>query len=329
MGNLLKKQKGVGASTRPVKRLKKTRLKKASKSKPPSLSVAPATPNHDGWAPIPSKTIRNLRAFFEALLVLAVLLFLLGLLGVTPAMGSGTSLSTPFPAASVFPASGGILFPGLNVAAGVNPAALTEPGKAGAAQLAYSPALVPGDSSQYFVSGALSRKNLGFGLGYDGFSQNGALINGGFIGAGFGIDPISLGLALRQLNLNGILAPSVDIGFRIGEGSGPVGGFVLYDLNSAAQLDLGIGWAVKKKYNVELNVLVPPFADLNDGFIVTAAATVNAASIFNVYFRVSFLTLPSTTSETVGLSAALSDNFNLLIQYTTPRVWTAGFTVLI
>ena len=173
----------------------------------------------------------------------------------------------------------------------------------------------------------MSRKYFGLGLGYDGFRQAGVLTNGAFLGAGFTMEPVSLGLDIRQLNLAGVISPNIDMGLRIGENNGPVFGLVLYDLNDLPQLDVGLGWAAKKKYNVELNVLLPPFAYLTGDFTVTAAATVNA-SIFALYFRASFEYIAAATSQTIGLAANLSDNIVVLIQYSSGRVWTAGFTYL-
>jgi len=271
------------------------------------------------------KAPRYFRNITEYVLVFAVLFIIFSLVGMGAAFGDTPPV---LPTAQAFPTTGGILFPGLDVAAGVNSAALPLLGKATAFQVAVSPPLQTGDPLGGFAGLATSNKKFGLGAGYLGSKNPGSSITHGiFVGGGYDLDPVALGVQIRDLNIQSGVNPGVDLGMILGSGHGTEFGVVLYDVNTSARMDLGVGFA-DKRYNVEANLLLPRFSNFNSDYVLTAAATVNA-SIFAMYFRVSYFTQPNFWEETFGGLAWISPKWNVLVQLTTSRTLTAGLTFLL
>ena len=264
---------------------------------------------------------------------LIIILFLLLLSDIKNAEAqSGGAMINSLPSNLIFPVPTGILFPSFACAGGVNPAALSAAGKVASIQGSYT----PGGGAypkEFFGSLAAGSQKMGIGLGYLGESINGKLTSNAFIGAGFKIDPVNIGIGLRDFDISNKSTPNVDLGLISGEGNGGGGGglrfgFVVYNLNSPAQLDLGVGFSGGKKYNMEINVLLPPFSGgTGSGNVVTVSGTVFAADIIGLTFRTSYFTKPNTYEHTMGLSGWLSEAFNLFAQFSTPRVWTGGLMV--
>lgn len=234
------------------------------------------------------------------------------------------------PVPQLFSYPSGLVFPGLNGAAAINAAALPASGRATAVQAAFTPSLQSGDPMGIFGGIAMARKGLGLGLGIEHTSVSNLSTLGGFAGAGFAWDALSLGVGLRDSDLDGGFSPQVDVGLLVGEGKdrrGVAFGAVFYNLNTTAVLGAGIGYRGGKKYHLEANVVLPPFSDMDGNYTITAAATINAG-IFGLFFRTSYFTQPSDFSHTVGALAWISQRFNLIAQFTTNRTATVGATVL-
>lgn len=238
---------------------------------------------------------------------------------------------TPLPTAFPFPnAVNGIIFPGFNLAGGVNPAALPLAGKAGSLQLAYGPALRQGDNNHAFGGLAIAKKGIGIGLGYHRNDGPYGMSQGVFGGAGFSIDQVAFGVGVRDTYLQGGFHPNVDIGILVGDQkttrSVSFGG-VFYNLDNLPQMAIGIGYGSVKKYTLEANVLLPPFDYMDNGYFFTVAASLRA-EFLGLYFRTSYGTSYSNFSHTVGLMAWVAERFSLFAQFITSRTLSAGFNVV-
>lgn len=261
-------------------------------------------------------------------------LFVLSLFFAMPlwARGGGGMIH-PLPSNHIFPIPAPILFPGFTTAAGTNAAALGLAGKVAAVQGAFSPG--QGSSDQEIYAGlAASSQKMGVGLGYLGDKVGGTMVNNVFAGAGFKIDPVALGIGLRQFNTSSKLNPGVDIGMIAGEGSSGGGGsnglrfgFVVYNLNSNAQLDAGIGFSGGKRYNMEINVLLPPFNQMSGGYVFTLAGTVYAADVVGLTFNTSYNSTSKLYMHTLGINAWLWEPVAVFAQFSTPHAWTGGLMV--
>lgn len=261
----------------------------------------------------------EMRAF---LLLIALLL---------PVAGFAEASKSKIPAfqlGSVFPDPAGILFPGPATAAAINPAVLGN-SKGTVAQAAFGPGLRSGDPHHYFGSFATAKKKFGMGFGIDGLANGGGnFTNGGFVGMGFNLERIALGLGVRDANVSDSIGPSVDVGCVIGEGQGLTGGFVLYHLESSPQAALGIGFNGGKKYNLELNVVLPRFNSFSGGGYGLSIGANLFIDLFSFLFRTTYYTSPRTYVHTLGIGIWLNQSFNVGVQLNTPREWTLGVTVV-
>lgn len=242
----------------------------------------------------------------------------------------GGTVISPLPTNHIFPVPGPILFPGYTTAAGNNPAALGAFGKGGGIQGSYSPT---GSNKEYFAGLTASSPKMGVNLGYIGDDLGGTMVNSVFAGAGFQIDPIAVGFGLRQFDLSGNFSPDVDLGLIAGEGAGKGQGlrfgFVIYNLNSPAQLDLGIGFSGGKKYNMEVNLLLPPFSGGNGGtYTVTVAGNIFAGEILGINFATSYTSNSSNYLHKLGLTLWPWDQVSFFAQFTTPSMWTGGAMIM-
>lgn len=259
------------------------------------------------------------------------LLFLLSL-GFPAALAYGEgakSAVAPFQLGTVYPDPAGILFPGLATAAAINPAALGN-AKGTAIQVALTPGLSSGDATDYFGSFATSKKGFGFGLGIDGTARGGgSFTNGGFVGMGFNLERVALGLSVQDADLSDSTSPSVNVGALFGEGQGLKFGFVFYHLENSPQLDLGVGWGAGKRYNLEANILLPPFSQFSGGsYGLSLGANIFIESL-SFLFRTTYYTGPNSYVHTLGVGIWLNQMFNLGIQFNTPRHWTFGLTLVL
>jgi hypothetical protein len=237
---------------------------------------------------------------------------------------TNTFSGNAIPTGQIYPNPVGILFPGFNVAAGVNPAALATGKKNTAFQISGSPALQGGDATNYMASIATSSQSLGWSLGYNGSSSGGALTHSLFSGVGFNIGAASLGLGLRG-PVSGGFDPKVDFAL-VGQLSQVVSiGAVTYDLNGTPQTAIGLGLSHKKKDNIELDVLLPSWSNFSGTYVVTFSATVYSG-VFGTTFRTSYDTQAKSVSATLGGLVWLFNNMNFIVQLNTPRTLTAALT---
>ncbi len=240
----------------------------------------------------------------------------------------------PLPTAFIFPAyANPILYPGFNIAAGVNPAALPLAQKTTAFQAAYTPALESGYPNDFFGGLAVSKRSLGIGLGYirnqTSYAGQTTTTQSVFGGFGFSVDQVSLGVGLRDTYLANGFSPNVDIGLVVGDQKNARAvsfGAVFYNMDSLPQLDIGIGYGSIKKYTLEANILLPPFRYLDSGYVFTVAASLRA-EILGLYFHTSYATNYKTFSHTVGIFAWLSDHVNVFAQFITSRTLSVGLSV--
>jgi len=273
----------------------------------------------------PNKT-RRVIYLSEPAFVVVLLLLLFTFLGLNTAYGAGNFLGNALPVGLIYPTPVGILFPGFNIAAGVNAAALPNGKKGTALEIAAAPSLKSGDSTSGLVSIATSSQNIGWSLGYTNTTTDSTMTHGLYSGVGFKLGDVQLGMGLRGALSNGF-TPSVDAGMIVHTSQTLVLGAVGYNLDSAPQVAVGIGVGHAKKDNVELNVLTPPFGNslAVKTYLVTFSATVYTGA-FGTIFRSSYDTTAGSFSETLGALIWLGQDVNFALELTTPRTLTAGFT---
>ncbi len=235
---------------------------------------------------------------------------------------------SPLPTAHIYPIPVGILFPGFNVAAGVNAAALPLMGKGTSVQGAYLPALSSGDPNGYFGSVAMASKTFGFGIGLLGSKSGSTTTNSLFTGAGFHTDNVAFGLGLRDPNVHGGFNPEVDAGVIVGGDKGLTFGFNLYHLQASPRLAAGLGFIQGRKYNLEANVLLPSFSNFNKDYVITASASIFADDVIGFNFCESYYTINNTFLHTIGVLVWVSQHVNLIAQFTSQRTLAAGLSVV-
>jgi hypothetical protein len=231
------------------------------------------------------------------------------------------------PSHDIFPVPSGILFPSLFTAAGVNPAALPQKDKVFGLGVTYSPPI--NDTQEYSAVLASADKNYGWAVGYNGSLTNSAT-HGVYLGGGFRSQSTSLGIGLRDSDLNSGTSPQTDIGVIANTGSDVTMGLVLYHIDSSPQLDLGVGFSNQKNYSFEINMLMPELNSLftpGYDYVFTAATTVYA-SIFGISFRTSYFTSQSKVIQSVSLMIQLSRSFSLTVQYDSPNRTYYGLNIL-
>lgn len=236
---------------------------------------------------------------------------------------SANRLGQPLPTASFFPNENPIVFPGFNVAAGVNASALTnERGRS--LQAGFSPAIAATDNMGFFGSFATHKGNSGFGLGYVGSLSPAQTANhSAFLGYAYQIKTVSLGLAVRDLNIiNGGL--NIDLSTNVQVGNMRIAA-VLYHIDAATQVALGIGLKSSRTFTAELNVLTPSLNNLAGNYTLTAAATMNFGPV-GFHLRTSYYTYWGSFNYTLGGYFWFSDKLNIFAQYTTSRTVWAGLT---
>ncbi len=258
--------------------------------------------------------------------VSATLLLWLAISLSAPALAAG--LVSSMPVGRIFPDPGGILFPGFGIAAGVNPAAIPLMGRGTAVEAAVTPAIQSGDPNGLFASATNAGSSFGLGLGYDGSLLGGHLTNGVFGGLGYNFDPLSVGVAVRDPDISQSGQASADIGFEYETKSELTLGAVLYNVNHNAQADVGIGTKGGKKYNLEADVLLPPFNNFgSNDFLGTLSASV-VPGMIGFHFAVSYDTGAKDWYYTVSGAVFVNDNVDIVLQYATTRQATAAVTVL-
>lgn len=235
------------------------------------------------------------------------------------------SVENAFPIMRFHPETVGLLYPGFNVAGGVNPAALPSAGRGTAIQAGFSPG--GSDDSRVFTSVAHSADNLGVSGGYQGRIFGGAMAHDAFLGVGGTFGNFGLGLGLRESDLAGGMNPSVDAGILV-ELKVVDFGLVFYDLNGSPRLGIGVGSRSGGSFALEGNVLLPHFNNLGGGYLITASAQLSL-QIVRVLFRTSYDTGWNDFSHTVGLGAWVTPQVMIGLQYSTPRRISGAVTFTI
>ncbi len=262
----------------------------------------------------------------EPAFVVATLLLLFSFLGLNTAYGANGFLGNALPMGLIYPTPVGILFPGFNIAAGVNAAALPNGKKGTAFEAAVAPSLQSGDSTTSMASIATSSQNIGWSLGYTNTMGSGAMAHGLFSGVGFKLGGVQLGMGLRGVLSNGF-SPSVDAGMLFHLSQDWVFGAVGYGLDSSPQVAIGLGVGHARKDNVELNLLMPAFgsSSVTKTYLATFSATVYAGA-FGTIFRSTYDTTAKSFSETLGAMIWVGQDLNFALELTTPRTLTVAFT---
>ncbi len=227
-----------------------------------------------------------------------------------------------------FPSASGIIFPSLFTAVGVNPAALPQPEEVSGISASFSPPPGGSGANEYGLSVASGDKSFGWGVNYEG-SYQGSAISGIDAGIGFRTYSAAMGLAVRDSNVIGG-TPETDLGILSGF-DGPITlGVVLYHIDTSPQADLGIGFSESKRYNFELNFLLPAITDITKpgaNYQVTAASTVYLG-IFGLKLITSAQSQAPTLYQSVSVAVKLSRRVFLNAQYDTPNRTFFGFTYL-
>ena len=224
------------------------------------------------------------------------------------------------PTFDIYPTPSGIVYPSLLDAAGVNPAGLPQSKKVTALGIEYSPSPGSGSPHEYSAAFATGDTRFGFGAGYVG-SLSTYATHGMYMGAGFRTESTSIGLDIRNPDFSTGFSPQVDLGIIAKTASDISIGLVLYKLEQAPQLDVGLGFGKDKNYNFELNLLLPVFSNVfqpGANYILTAATTVYAGW-FGISFKSSYLTETSSVTQTVSLDVWVSKKLALTLQYSSPN----------
>ena len=230
------------------------------------------------------------------------------------------------PVSETYPNQGGVLFPGIPSAAGVNAAALGRTAAGPMAQLAYTPALKKGESSGYSFGFAGTQKSFGLGLGARGTHQNGTGDDSVFGGIGTSMEMISLGVSVRAESLRNNPQAEVDFGLIIGEATGFTGGIVLYNLDESARTAVGFGYRGGEKYNLEATLLLPHFSDPTENYTITLSSSFHAKWL-SLHFRTSYQTVVKAHRQTVAATVWVNPDYNLVFQFASPSRWTFALAV--
>ncbi len=237
--------------------------------------------------------------------------------------------SNSIPVNGTFLSPVGILFAPFPSAACINPAALSNPDSLTALQLAYSPKR--GTDPQNLYTGiATSSKTFGFGFGYFGSMGELKTTNGGFVGLGFKNDLHQYGLSYRNKDLTSNSLGNFDLAYLYTDvREGLSYGAVLRSINNSPQLDLGIGYIPDRFFNIEFNVNTPNASQLSNGdFILVGSSNFSISPQINLHLQLNYHTKLSKVEPLFAFNYWLSDYSNALLQFTTPNVWSVGFSLI-
>ncbi len=234
-------------------------------------------------------------------------------------------VNNAFPAGRFYPDPVALVYPGFNVAGGVNAAALPSAGRGTALQATYSPGGGSG-TNQAFASVAHSGGNMGFNAGYQMNSGGGSDAHGVFAGLGANFSNFNVGLSLREYDVASNFSPNVDVGMVV-ELKVIDLGIVFYDLSGVTRLGVGVGNR-SSQYNVEANVLLPPFSALTSNYLFTLSAQLELGNSAGVHFRTSYETGTEFISHTLGLGVFVTKELQLIAQYSTPSRFQGGMTIV-
>ncbi len=236
-----------------------------------------------------------------------------------------TGINSVSPITQFFPQPVGLVYPGFNVAAGVNPAAIPSSGSGTAIQAGFSPAPSAGEAHRLFGSVAHKTSNFGYGAGYQGELQNGTLVHNAFVGVGANFGKFNVGLGLRDYNLSAGFSPAVDVGLTI-ELKIIDFGLVFYHLETSPRIGVGIGTRSGSSFNLEANLLLPPLNNLGSSYLATVSAQF-AIQRITAYLRTTYDTGFRSLSHSIGLGGWVTKQAHLGAQYSTPNRIESALTV--
>lgn len=221
---------------------------------------------------------------------------------------------------------GALIFPHFDSAALINASTLVH-NKGTAVQGLYSPPPSSGETHQYQLGVASASKKFGLGMGYTGYSDTQAT-HGAFAGLGFLIETLSLGLSIRDPNVENDFDPDVDFGLDLAIDKSVHLGVVLYNINRTPNVALGVGYVKENKYFLEANL---GFQNVNNidtsNYTLTLAAGVYAG-IFGMGFQTNYYASSKDYDHILSGLIRPSDNLHFLVQFETPRRFRFGLTVV-
>lgn len=215
---------------------------------------------------------------------------------------------------------GGIAFPAIYHAAGVNAASLTSQ-KGYVVEAGYGPEGDPWTVDRAEAAFVASQKSFGLGVQYLGLHDSGGnWTHGGAIGAAARLDPVSLGVGLRDSNVSAGAEPAVDLAIDFqpeGGGQGVHAGGILYEVNGGPYLGVYLGMIKEKQHFLEASIVTPRFGRSGDYQFGVAAGV--HAGIFGVSFFSRYYTSSRTFAHTLGAGIWIMEFWNVGIQFDTPR----------
>ena len=239
-------------------------------------------------------------------------------------------LPNPIPVNGNFLGPVGFIFPGLPSAACVNAATLPNNEALTSLQLAYSP--TRGEEPQNFYTGiATASKSFGFGFGYFGSIGEKKSTDGGFVGFGFKSNASQYGLTYKNENLTANSLGDFDISYLYTDlREGLSYGGILHSINKTPQLGLGLGYVYDKTFNIESNVLTPKANQFSGGdFTIITASNFSISQQIILHLQVNYSTKKSHIEPTMAVNYWLSDFTNVILQFTSPQVWSFGFSLIL
>lgn len=224
---------------------------------------------------------------------------------------------------------GGIVFPNLNQAVFVNPAALN-PQKGRALQATYTPPLTAtqNDLHDYDLSFASSSKDFGAGIGYLGTYQNGTMTHGMYAAGSFSISDLSLGVGLEEQNLDDTESAGMYAGLNYAVTRDLNVSVVGRDLTSSSpMLSAGFGWEKRGKYNLEVNVDLPALDQLSSSAYVVSLIGGLYAGRFGAQFTTRYFVDTDTYDNSVTGLVSPTDDLDIMATIDIGATTTYRFTV--
>jgi hypothetical protein len=235
----------------------------------------------------------------------------------------------PVPVNGTFLLPVGILFPAFPSAACVNAAALPSNESLTALQLAYSPKR--GQESQNFFSGiASASKTFGVGFGYFGALGDLKTTNGGFVGLGFKSGDEQYGLTYRNKDITAGGIGDFDLSYLTMDLRQSLSyGLVLHNVNSSPQLTAALGYIPDRFFNIEFNVNTPKANQFSGGdFILVGSSNFSLSTQITLHLQLNYHTKLSKTEPVFAGNYWISDVANAILQFTSPNVWSFGFSLI-
>lgn len=220
----------------------------------------------------------------------------------------------------------GIAFPPTYHAASTNAATLAGVSQGSLIEGGYGPPLQTGDPERLEAAVAATGKRLGLGVEYSGTrTGSGPFTNGGAIGGGANFQPVSLGVGLRDANVESGFNPTVDLAIDFqpdSTGKDFHFGGVLYGVNGTPVLGAYAGFIKEMKYFLEGDVVTPPLSSAGGAYRLGVAAGVWVER-FGFSFHTRFYTDTKTFDHTIGAALWVAPWWNLGVQIDTPRTLMA------